>query len=152
MPAINTPLISSQKKILPPSSPKQRGATYKSAEIVKDSDDEEGDVPPLRNGKQEPESKHKPENPSIGSLTAKTSAAISNGAPTRKRKRDTPSAAVADSSYSLSNSQIHKEAAENIKSAQAETSSGSESESGNENSPEGSDNELSKTKEVTTKK
>lgn len=146
MPAINTPFISSQKKISPPSSPKQRGATYKSAEIVKDSDDEEGDVPPLRNGK------HKPENPSIGSLTAKTSAAISNGAPTRKRKRDTPSAAVADSSYSLSNSQIHKEAAENIKSAQAETSSGSESESGNENSPEGSDNELSKTKEVTTKK
>lgn len=148
MPALNTPSISSQKKIFPSSSPKQRGPNYKSDEIVKDSDDE-GEVLPPRNGKQESESKRRPKDPAIGLLTAKTSAAISNGAPTRKRKRDTPSAAMVDSSGSLSDSKIHKEV---VKNAQVEISSGSESRSGNEDSAEGSDNELSKTKDVTTKR
>lgn len=144
MPALNTLSISSQKKISPSSSPKQRGPKYKSDEIVEDSDDE-GEP---RNGKQESESKRKPKDASIGLLTARASAAISNGAPTRKRKRDTPGAATVDSS----DSQIHREIAENVKNAQVEISSGSESRSGNEDSAEGSDNELSKTKEVTTKR
>lgn len=151
MPALNTPSISSQKKIFPSSSPKQRGPNYKSDEIVKDSDDK-GEVPPPRNGKQESESKRKPKDPAVGLLTAKTSAAISNAASTRKRKRDTPSAVMVDSSDSLSDSKIHKEVAENVKNAQVEISSGSESRSGNEDSAEGSDNELSKTKDVTTKR
>lgn len=143
MPALNTLSISSQKKIFPSSSPKQRGPKYKSDEIVEDSDEGEP-----RNGKQESESKRKPKDASIGLLTARASAAISNGAPTRKRKRDTPGAAMVDSS----DSQIHREIAENVKNAQVEISSGSESRSGNADSAEGSDNELSKTKEVTTKR
>lgn len=149
MPALNTPSTSSQKK--PSPSPKQRGAKYKSDEIVKDSDDE-GEVVPQRNGKQESERKRKPENSSIGSLTAKASTAISNGAPTRKRKRDPPSVAMVDSSNALSDIQIYKKAADNAKSAQVEIISGSESGSENEDGVEGSHNELRKTKEVTTKK
>lgn len=142
MPALNSLSISSREKIFPSSSPKQRGPKYKSDEIV---EDDEGEP---RNGKQESESKRKPKGPSIGLLTARTSVAIPNGAPTRKRKRDTPGAAMVDSSHS----QIHREIAENVENAQVEISSGSESRSGNEDSAEGSDNELSKTKEVTTKR
>lgn len=151
MPALNTPSISSQKQIFPSSSTKQRRSNYKSDEIVKDSDDE-GEVLPPRNGKQESKSKRKPKDPTIGLTTAKNSVAILNGAPTRKRKRDTLIAAMVDSRDSLSDSEIHKEVAENAKNAEVEISSESESRSGNEDSAEGSGDELSKTKDVITKR
>lgn len=151
MPRLNTASISSQQKTVSSSSPKQRGAKFKSDEIIKDSDNE-GDVLPSSNGNQVFESKRKHKDPSIGSLTAKASSAISNGALVRKRKRDTPSAAVLDSSDRLSDSPIHIEVAENATSGRGDNSRGSESGSENEDSVEGSDNELSKTKENITKK
>lgn len=130
MPTLNISSIPSQQKTISSSSPQQQGSKFKSDEIIKDSDDE-GDVLPPSNGNQKPESKRKHKDRSIRTLTAKASAAISTGPTTRKRKRDILSAAVIDSSDPLSDS----------------NSSGSESGSGNEDGVEGSDNELSKTKE-----
>lgn len=165
MPTVKTPSISSQKKIVSSSSPMQQRPIFKSDEIIKDSDDE-GKVLPPRNGKQKSESKGEPKDPSIKSMRAKTSPAISHGAPKRKRKRNTPSAA----SDSPSDSQINKEIAENVshskrevrrestsngrngRSARKEISSGRESGSGNEDGVESSDNEFSKINEIITKK
>lgn len=127
MPTLNISSIPSQQKTISSSSPQQQGSKFKSDDIIKDSD--EGDVLPPSKGNQKPESKRKHKDRSIRTLTAKASAAISTGPPTRKRKRDILSAAVIDDPLSDSNN------------------SGSESGSGNEDSVEGSDNELSKTKE-----
>lgn len=147
MPKLNTSSISLQQKKVPSFSSEQRGSKFKSDEIIKNSDDEE-DVLPPSNGNQEPESKRKHKNPSIRLLTAKASAAISNGALTRKRKRETPSATVVDSSDPLSDSPIHIEVAENATSARVNDSSGSESGS----SAEDSYKKLSKAKENITMK
>lgn len=145
MPTLNTSSISSQQNIVSSSSTNQRGSKFKSDEIIKDSDDD-GDLLPPSNGNQEPESKRKHKDPSIGLLTAKDSVAIPNGALTRKRKRNTPSAAVIHSSDPLNDSPIYIEVAENATNARVGNSSGSGSGSGNEDSVEGSDNELPKTK------
>lgn len=151
MPTLNTSSISSQQKTVPSSSPQQRGSKFKSDEVIKDSDDE-GDVLPPSNGNQKPESKRKHKDPSIKVLTAKASTSISNRTLTRKRKRDTSSAAVIDASDPLSDSPIHTEVAENTTSARLDNVSGIDSGSGNEDSAEDSDNEPSKTKESITKK
>lgn len=151
MPTLNTSSTSSQQKTVPSSSPQQRGSKFKSDETIKDSDDEV-DVLPPSNGNQKPESKRKHKDPSIRVLMAKASAAISNGARTRKRKRDTSSAAVIDASDPLSDSPIHTEVAENATSARVDNVSGIDNGSGNEDSAEDSHNEPSKTKECMTKK
>lgn len=124
MPTLKTSPISSQQKKISSSSPQQQGSKFKSDEIIKDSDDERDVLPPI-NGNQKHESKRKHKDRSI---RTKASAVIFTGPTTRKRKRDILSAAVIDS-RSDSNS------------------SGSESGSGNEDSVEGSENEISKTKE-----